>query len=144
MSSELETKETGTTANRGISIDSSDSEYGLLKVKKVSHMNEDQMLSKVSEESCRGRYDSEGDADEEIIDGDDDEGVDPNAYGDEDETETEAKEAAAEGTELETETVDSRPHREEKKEYFKRKPTAPIIEEVFREKKPAVPRAPWR
>ena len=50
-------------------------------------MNVDQVLSKVSEEEkfCE----SEGDADQDIIEEDDDDGVDPNAYGDEDGSETE-------------------------------------------------------
>jgi hypothetical protein len=67
-------------------------------------------LSKVSEESFRGRCESEGDVDQEIIDGEDDEGVDPNAYGDEvDETEEEREELPP-------------AKKEEKKEHFKWKP----------------------
>jgi hypothetical protein len=62
-----------------------------MKVKKMmSYINEDQMLEKVSEESFRGKadcYSEEEDVDVEIVEGDDDDAVDPNAYGDEEEEE---------------------------------------------------------
>ena len=79
-------------------------------------------LSKVAE------GDSEGDADQDIISDEDDEGVDPTAYGDEEGSETEAE-------------VEAPP---KKKEYFKRKPTVYVEPEVTKEKKPGVPRAPHR
>jgi hypothetical protein len=50
------------------------------------------MLEKVSEESFIGKgdcYSEEEDVDGEIIEADDDQGVDPNAYGDEEEEEQE-------------------------------------------------------
>ena len=93
-------QETGATNNRGVSIESSDDQ---VKEKKVSSTNVDEQANEKEGKYCE----SEGDADQDIISDDDDDGVDPNAYGDEDGSETEVESEAP----------------PKKKEYFKRKPT---------------------